>query len=453
MIAAAHSVQQWLDFGPSNHFDLIHGRHLHAVASCTKDAASGKWNQRVSPRADARVRLVDLAEAKQANVYMSVSGFDGVRNKRTIESVRALPCAFVDLDYYKDASLADLSPDALLGRIRQSAPWLPMPTLLVASGRGAYLKWVFTAPLSSDHLYRWQAVQDRLIANLGAFGADPMARDGARVLRIAGSLHVDAALTVEARVVGRMIEFAKFERAVLAAPQALQVVQPPKLRLVHSSDDPIEPTFADRAPLFRATAAQKAQFIKPFKLAQDRLSDYEILAELRGSPGLRDCRKRLLFAEAQALTWFASDRDTIHAELRDYAGRHFAGSDRINLDRVQHVITRLDREQAGVVVKMHDGQRVDWRYRLSNRYLIGMLEINRDEQRGLRTVISTSEKQRRRVAKRRAAGMVERAAYEDAAADRRAAALKMRKQGMTQADIAEAIGCTQQAVSLMLKHA
>lgn len=447
MAAPLHSRQHWLDFGAGDHFDLVHGRHLHAVAACTQSGE--KWSQLVLPHVDARFRVVELATAQVSNVYMGMAGLRGQR--RTVADVAVLPCAFVDLDYYKLPHLAGLDADDLLDRIQAAAPWLPLPTLLVASGRGAYLEWVFVRPLPVDQLHRWQAVEDVVVECLAAFGADPHARDAARVLRPAGSLHLATGLEVAARRVGEVISFEQLENAIMA--QVVEPVPPPEraarpgLQLVHAGEAfellPVAPS--------RASAAQRAQFIRPYKLAQDRLADYVRLAELRGSPRLRDCRKRLLFAYAVSMTWFASDAATVRDELRAFADRHFSGRERLNVGRVENVVERLAQHQAGVV-GVWRGQRVDRRFRLSNGYLVRLLAVSADEQRELRTVVGSAERDRRRVERRRSAGMVEREAYLAKAAGKRQAAREMRQHGLSQAAIAKALGCTQSAVSRMLRH-
>lgn len=443
MASVATARQQWLDFGSGDHYDLVHGRHDQSVAVCTQTVDDSAWTQAVLSRELARLRVVTLAEAHEHHVYMGMAGLHGKR--RTIANVAVLPACYVDLDFYRLPALAALDADALLDRIVAAHPWLPLPTLLVASGRGAYLQWVFSHPVPVVRLADWQAVEDSLIALLEPFGADPAARDAARVLRPAGSVNLKNDAIVAARRVGPVLDFARLERAVLGGMVELERATPRAPVLVHSAEP-----FELRPPrVSTATAAQRAQYLRPYQLAQARLEDFATLARLRGSPRLHDCRKRLLYAHAVALTWFVSDPRQVREELQAFAAEHFAG--RVNLRRVDTVIKRLEGHLRGVVL-IWNHQAVDYRYRHSNRYLIALLGITPEEQTQLRTIIAPAERQRRRVDRRRRAGMVPRDTLIAESLVRRACAHSLRSQGMTQREIAAALGISQQHVSRLLRH-
>lgn len=84
------------------------------------------------------------------------------------------------------------------------------------------------------------------------------------------------------------------------------------------------------------------------------------------------------------------------------------------------------------------GHRVPNRYKLSNRYIIGSLEISGAEQHHMKTIIGEEERQRRRLARRRAQGIVERPIYLANAAEKRTRAVELRDAtGMTHSEIAE----------------
>ena len=110
---------------------------------------------------------------------------------------------------------------------------------------------------------------------------------------------------------------------------------------------------------------------------------------------------------------------------------------------------RADRD--GVIrVWVAAGVRVPNRYRLRNETIIRCLDLTASEQRELRAIIGPEERDRRRVARRRAAGMVDRAAQ---AQDRAVRAWELRRAGWSQAAIAAELGVQQPAVSKMLKRA
>ena len=78
-------------------------------------------------------------------------------------------------------------------------PWLSVPTLLASSGRGVYFVWIFDKPLSSDYVPRWQLVEAGLVGMLATLGADQVAKNPGRFLRLAGSVHTTTGNVVRYR--------------------------------------------------------------------------------------------------------------------------------------------------------------------------------------------------------------------------------------------------------------
>jgi DNA-binding NarL/FixJ family response regulator len=100
------------------------------------------------------------------------------------------------------------------------------------------------------------------------------------------------------------------------------------------------------------------------------------------------------------------------------------------------------------------GEEVDPRYKFNNETLINDLQISLDEQRGLSTIISTEEKNRRkrekRASDRRSKGIPERHEYlrsiSSEAAERRSEALRMRQSGMPVSLIAKELHLSKKTV-------
>lgn len=445
--SALRSRQRWLPLtGPGEHFDLLHGGHRSSVAVCTK-AGGGDWRERVYLHGDARAVAINLAATDDLNVYQSQAGYRAER--RLIANVAAIPAAFTDLDYYRVPELAGLDAEQVLDRILTAHPWLPLPTLLFNSGRGAYLEWLFTRPLSPDQLGDWQAMQETLVGVLEPFGADSNAKDATRVLRVVGSVNLKSGDRVSGlRDIGPAVRFDHFRNVVLdhglrelrkRAQECLGGATPLPRELQRAVRDS-----------GKATAAQRAQAIKPFDLAHARMLDCRTIAELRGSP-LTDYRHRLLFVFAVSAAWFVGSEDRLVAELEAFAADHFADADSYGPRCAGTVIDRLRADRGNVLrVWVAAGVRVPNRYRLRNETIIRYLDLTASEQRELRTIIGAEERDRRRVARRRAAGMVDRQAQ---AQDRALRAWELRRAGLSQAAIAAELGVQQPAVSKMLRRA
>ena len=111
-------------------------------------------------------------------------------NRRIVHLLRLSLC-FVDLDTYKTPFKGE-SPEALDRRVRGYCldEWnLPLPSLILYSGRGLQVKWLLERPLPRAALPRWNAVQKQLVTNLEPFGADPGARDASRLLRLVDTVN------------------------------------------------------------------------------------------------------------------------------------------------------------------------------------------------------------------------------------------------------------------------
>lgn len=445
MSSALRSRQRWLPLtGPGEHFDLLHGGHRANVAVCTK---GGAWCERVYPHDDARAVAVGLASSDDLNVYQSQAGYRA--DRRLIAHLAAIPGAFVDLDYYRVPELADLDAEGVLDRVLDAVPWLPPPTLLFNSGRGAYFEWLFDRPLSPDQLGDWQAMQNVLVGVLEPFGADHNAKDAARVLRVVGSVNLKSGERVSGlRDVGPAVRFDHFRNVVIDyGLRDLQKRAQERLGGTAPLPRELRRAVGDSG---KATTAQRAQAIKPYDLAHARMLDCRTIAELRGSP-MTDYRHRLLFVYAVSAAWFVQSEDRLVAELEAFAADHFADADRYGPRCAGSVVDRMRADRDGVIrVWVAAGVRVPNRYRLRNETIIRCLDLTASEQRELRAIIGPEERDRRRVARRRAAGMVDRAAQ---AQERAVRAWELRRAGWSQAAIAAELGVQQPAVSKMLKRA
>ena len=108
-----------------------------------------------------------------------------------------LDALFVDLDYYKTEH-ADAHPQHVLGLTLEALQdkQLPPPSFAVASGRGLALVWLHHA-VPRAALPRWRACQQVLWHTLRHLGADRLASDAARVLRLVGTRNSRSSTLVE----------------------------------------------------------------------------------------------------------------------------------------------------------------------------------------------------------------------------------------------------------------
>ncbi len=440
-----------VNFGPREHIYLIHGnRNSHIALAVNSD----RWREKTYNPFDAIEEANKITAIPAADVYLSQNGMCPFK-PRCVSNVTYLNTCFVDLDTYNKPDLAELSYSERLDIVLNHTRDLPLPTLVADSGRGIYLVWVLKEPffvgtdkgkseaqskLRQKFLARWQLIEDLLIRKLSNFGADPKARDPARVLRLAGSTNQ------------RNNHIVKYTQ--LSDPVSFTDLELPLLRW-HEREKP--------APVHRPKTTSNSRNIQGVRslfnvrtLAAARMEDLRTLSILRG--GLGDHRGRALFIYAQAASYYCHDESTLVSECQQYAAEHFIDPQgKYWQERIpRHLRTLLKRfnEQSQQTEK----DEPDPRYKLTNARIIQELEITEEEQAHLIAIISKDEKRRRNTIrtrdKRRANGVVPVEQYQQnrklIQSERRTAAQQMRKQGATIKQIAEQLQRSRRTIQLLL---
>ena len=181
----------------SQHGALLHGGFLGGgvghVAVATRGPGEG-WRE----KAYAACELAEVLPyyAGRDDVYISTQRFWGWRRIARLAQCGALA---VDVDFHKVESLRESHPLGVLEdcRVALERARMPQPSIAIASGRGLHLLWLHK-PIPRAALPRWNACQRELWRVLKPLGADRRALDAARVLRLVGTRHSGAGVTVEA---------------------------------------------------------------------------------------------------------------------------------------------------------------------------------------------------------------------------------------------------------------
>ena len=371
-----------------------------------------------------------------------VAALDRDLERRFSASLAAPPCHRVCvLVCYGRPELAAEDPrhvlDIALGTLSMAGA--PAPSIAIGSGRGMYLIWLHS-PIPRAALPRWRACQERLKDILANLGADPKARDAARVLRVVGTRHRRARATVEAlttarearpfdELADRILPYTRAELHDMRVQKALRRSQ--------------KPLWTPPKDFTQAT------------LWEARLSDLQALREFRwfGEP-MPDFRDRWLFLAGAAMSWI-SPPEVLRRELHALA-EEVGGWTPGRTDSKMHAIFRTAREhQEGKRVEW-DGVKISPRYKFRNETILDWLEVTPEEERQLKTIISDEERRRRdrerKKRERRESGEVEmsRREYEVRAAKRRAQVRRMAAEGSRSGEIAERLGISKSSVQKTL---
>ena len=444
-MSAALRDQYWLPFTAEQHFELLHGRHSADVAVCLEPVGD-HWREGTYEHDHAAELVAGYARQNTENVYQSQNGFKGWRE---VAKVSALTSCWVDLDTYKAPELAGIDSYALIDKARAIAPWLPTPTAVISSGRGFYLSWIFQQPLKADALPRWQWVQNVIVNALTPLQADPKCREPARVLRVHDTVNSKNGARVQGWMqTGNPLTFAALEKAATRGEQ-----------LAHAERDRVlaRPQVARLLKGEITPKARKRGFRNFTRQNQNRLTDCHTLAELRG-PMMTDYRHRLLHAYAVAGAWFWSCPEQAEAELAHFALQHFADGHRYGVQKVRSVLKRWEEKLQGVAHTWFNPfsnrlEKAPRRYRMRTSTIIRELEITLEEQRTMLAFVSPEEKARRKVQKRREAGVEPMEAIHARSDETRAVIVQMHREGRKQKDIAASIGKTPSWVCQVLKDA
>ena len=414
----------------------------------------------------------------ETDVYISQAEFK--KPNRKLVNLWRLPLAFADLDTYKVKQLAGLRPEGLLDRLLATCNdrGIPTPSIVVFSGRGLQVKWVFTEPLGRAALPRWKAVQMELNESLKDIGADPAAIDASRVLRLEGSVNSRTGETVRVLHLCRTgtmggalnsdgiaaYDFDIFADTLLPLTRA----DLEEMRRQRDSERMYRDSVAQTQAVIAAAASGPSNPIGQKKrsggrrfsstqLAWDRLEDLRTLIRLRGfERGLpAGERNKYMFLTAVFLAQSSLIVDLM-SEFRELAREFAPAWTDADLERcAASVFSRAELAAKGRKVEF-EGRELDPRYRFSNKGLVQWLEITPEEEAKLKCMFSREERARRNTERlrkmRRSEGAMERADYRARAASRKDEARDMAEAGVPRASIAERLQVTKRAVDGYLKE-
>jgi hypothetical protein len=436
---------------------LAHARYLHGTGKGNVTVGQkigleppNHWSQDSYPVEE----LYDVLPAYSGlqDVYITQNRFYG---PRAVSRLAELSAMYTDLDYYKIEGLAQMPPQGVLELALETLlrARIPYPSLGVMTGRGIALVWRHE-PEPRSALPKWNRCQSEIYEALKPLGADSLARDAARVLRLAGTYSSKSGTLVESifeplNYVWDVWDFGELADEILPLTSEELEERRAQRRTKRDAREAKMDSKRRRDANKRFTVAT---------LSQARLSDLQRLMELRGldqlPPGQRDS---WMFAATTSLSYLVEpqflEREII-ALGRDCAG----WSEAETRSRMQAVISRAQSAARGDKTEWQGRQR-DPRYQLKNQKIIDMLSITSEEERHLKTIISEDTRQerdrQRKERERRSYGAQPREEYIADARERRQhnrrEARKLRGEGKSLREIGRALGISHTQVSRLLK--
>ena len=297
------------------------------------------------------MQLVGL-KFNEDNVYITLNTF--YKTYRRIEYLKELKALFIDLDTYKTG----FTKEQILMNLNENyfGKNIPIPNLIIDSGRGLYLIWLIKK-VPSMALPLWKAAEEYLYKTLKEFGADRQALDATRILRVPGSFN--SKTHTEVKVIDNyeyLYELREIQNEYM-------------------------PELSENTPKRRGRPKKVVFVHRERSLYYARLQDITKLCELR-KYNLKGHREFILFLYRYYVCYFTDD---IKKALNDTLWLNSMFKHPLSEKEVIRATKSAE--------KVFKDQNKDYKYK--NETLINLLEITDEEQKEMQTIISKEEYRRR----------------------------------------------------------
>ncbi len=361
--------------------------------------------------------------------------------KRRVENIRQFRALFQDIDCNK-LGFEKAETVYMIWMLYYDGK-VPKPTMVTDSGQGVHLYWrIENAPYGA--LNTWQELQDYIYYQLKHLGADRKSTDGARVLRLPGTINSKNEANCEVLYIDNELEYSMYdlrEQYLNYKPKAYQL-QVQETKKVDSR------VISNR-------------FFNSYSLHMERANDLQTLCKLRkyDMTGFRNMAihcyaywKGIYVRDSYELENVVMELNSAFTEpLKDTEIKAILRSVPKAIDKF---IAYEQGKRSGECKRVSKGMRDKEGYWYKNDTLIERLEISRSEQKHMKTIIDTDEKYDRNNVKRRNSrrdkdGLTKR---EKQKLDREQEIKKLIKQDKNMSQIAKILGINRSTISRHYKH-
>ena len=305
---------------------------------------------------------------------------------RGVENIRQFRALYIDIDGVEGDQLGTAYKVLELVENKE----IPKPTMIVNSGRGIHIYWrIANAPYGA--LHTWQELEDYLYYKLKHLGADRSATDGARILRLPGTINSKNNATCRALMIDNSIEHSMYdlrEEYLHYKPKTKQ------LEFIETKKNTSHKVIAN-------------SFFNSYSLHMTRSSDIITLCKLRNY-SVKGYRNMILHCFAYWKGIYIRDEEELAKEVIDLNNsfKEPLKDNEVNaiLRCIPKAIDKFIAYEQGIRngerKKVTKGLRDKGGYWYKNETLIERLNITEHEQSKLKTIIGIQEKYRRKNAKR-----------------------------------------------------
>lgn len=321
---------------PWEHYEFLHRPQVGTAVLWERESLGRRWHK-LQPD-DPHIPALLRAQAGTRDGFVTVNEF---RWWRQVDNLKALRALYVDID--RPMSMNDID-DAL------SDARLPRPSLVVWSGRGVHCYWLH-ASVPAQALPVWQRCQDLIVKTLQPVGADPAAKDCARVLRLVGTRNAKN---------GELVRGWVLDPAPWPWHELCDAVLGPRVQ-TKLPDFGSQPKLVDLATA-KASRGQRIRTGSIYDWWHCVYKDLLAITDHHWFGGIPEGhRDTFLFISAVALSWFAH-ADTLQGELERRAQTWTPGLRASEVrEAISSPIERAQKAAAGLHIEWQGEQR-DPRY-------------------------------------------------------------------------------------------
>ena len=329
------------------YINAIHGKSKGWITKAEiNEGVFRQWHYKLN-------QLLDI-DFTQENTYISLNTF--YKTYRRIENLKEINCIHMDLDTYK----TKFTKTQILMNLDDNyfGKTIPIPNLIIDSGRGLYLIWLIE-PVPYMALPLWKAIEEYIYKELKEFGADRMALDPTRVLRVPGSINS------KSNTIVKILETNEY------------VYKLREIQEEYLPEIPKKEKGKATAPKKRGRPKKVVYVFNERSLYLARITDLVKLCELR-SYDIEGEREMILFLYRYYLNYFFEDENK-------------ALNDTLELNRMfDKPLTEKEATKATESAeRAYKSKNKDYKYK--NETLIELLQITEEEQKHMLTIISKNE--------------------------------------------------------------
>lgn len=436
----SHIPQQLPLFNPADEVALYQPQHGGYFSLLVK-VETGKIHQHSYPVSELP-RVLALVDAMR-DTWVSQGQF--WTPLRRVVNLKSISLAYLDIDCYKNCAWAvGRTPEELAEFFMRFCDdeGIPRPSIIIFSGRGIQPKWLFSSALPRAALPRWNAFEKYLVKKFEQYGADPLAKDAARVLRLIQTVNSKSGLFCH--VVG-------LTEGEDGLPMLYDFDYLAEFVLPYSRSELNELRHRDATQGAKVLRKDNGFSLQTLNWA--RLEDLRMLLRLRGviDEGMR---MEFLFYTMNFLA--LSNQVTLSTFYREAA---FLAAEidpmwTFRSAELRTVYAKFQAAMRGEKIPLN-GYEFTPLYTPKTETLVDLFQVTDEEMIHMKTLISEDVRRERNkeaaTRHRRAVGAISRAEYEGRADARAEHARDLRNQGMKVGEIAASMGLSRKQISRYLK--